>query len=226
MRKALLIFTTSLHSSHKQFGACSGRCLLACALVAANGFPFRMQYPRAGRKLQPPPHQTPPTTTGMEHVCLAAAALPQRCTAAAQSRLSCHTNPVARSTNTQHNNQRDNRSHTNRRRPNSLHKPDGPRREAILDLNRYKDQLIRVKFTGGRQVVGTLKGFDQLMNLVLDDVTETLRGMLAQSQALQYTNDRPRGRHGIDQGNAAAWLGGGARSHVAHDPAGGRQRGD
>lgn len=95
-----------------------------------------------------------------------------------------------------------------------------------MDLNRYKDQLIRVKFTGGRQVVGTLKGFDQLMNLVLDDVTETLRGMLAQSQVLQYTNDRPRGRHGIDQGNAAAWLGGGARPHVAHDPAGGRQRGD
>lgn len=55
-----------------------------------------------------------------------------------------------------------------------------------MDLNRYKDQQIRVKFTGGRQVVGTLKGFDQLMNLVLDDVTETLRGMLAQSQALQY----------------------------------------
>lgn len=86
----------------------------------------------------------------------------------------------------QHNNQRDNRPHTNRRRPNSLQKPDGPRREAILDLNRYKDQQIRVKFTGGRQVVGTLKGFDQLMNLVLDNVTETLRGMLAQRQAFQY----------------------------------------
>ncbi len=28
----------------------------------------------------------------------------------------------------------------------------------------------------GRSVVGTLKGFDQLMNLVLDDVKETLRG--------------------------------------------------
>lgn len=27
-----------------------------------------------------------------------------------------------------------------------------------------------------RTVVGTLKGYDQLMNLVLDDVKETLRG--------------------------------------------------
>ena len=44
-----------------------------------------------------------------------------------------------------------------------------------MDLNKYKDQKIRVKFIGGRQVVGVLKGFDQLMNLVLDDVAETLR---------------------------------------------------
>ncbi|KAA8901069.1 hypothetical protein DIURU_003439 [Diutina rugosa] len=48
-------------------------------------------------------------------------------------------------------------------------------REAILDLNQYKDTRIIVKFIGGRQIVGTLKGFDQLMNLVLDDVEETLR---------------------------------------------------
>ena len=35
-----------------------------------------------------------------------------------------------------------------------------------------------VKFSGGREVTGTLKGFDQLMNLVLDDVEESVRGML------------------------------------------------
>lgn len=34
---------------------------------------------------------------------------------------------------------------------------------------------MRVKFTGGREVVGVLKGYDQLMNLVLDDVREHLR---------------------------------------------------
>jgi len=32
-----------------------------------------------------------------------------------------------------------------------------------------------VKFAGGREVVGTLKGYDQLVNLVLDDCKETMR---------------------------------------------------
>ncbi|CAE6503097.1 U6 snRNA-associated Sm-like protein LSm7 [Rhizoctonia solani] len=49
---------------------------------------------------------------------------------------------------------------------------DKPRREAILDLSKYQDERIRVKFTGGRQVTGVLKGYDQLLNLVLDDVQE------------------------------------------------------
>ncbi|TKY86064.1 hypothetical protein EX895_004889 [Sporisorium graminicola] len=49
------------------------------------------------------------------------------------------------------------------------------KKEAILDLSKYIDQKIRVKFAGGREVFGTLKGFDQLMNLVMDEVTESLR---------------------------------------------------
>jgi len=49
---------------------------------------------------------------------------------------------------------------------------DKPKREAILDLSRYTNERIRVKFTGGREVTGVLKGFDQLLNLVLDDVQE------------------------------------------------------
>ncbi|KAH8586535.1 hypothetical protein B0O99DRAFT_644166 [Bisporella sp. PMI_857] len=36
------------------------------------------------------------------------------------------------------------------------------------------DKQITVKFTGGREVKGTLKGYDALMNLVLDDVEELL----------------------------------------------------
>ena len=47
-----------------------------------------------------------------------------------------------------------------------------PKREAILDLSKYVNDKIRVKFTGGREVVGVLKGYDQLLNLVLDDVEE------------------------------------------------------
>ncbi|KAI0270717.1 hypothetical protein BC834DRAFT_841503 [Gloeopeniophorella convolvens] len=49
---------------------------------------------------------------------------------------------------------------------------DKPRREAILDLAKYANSRIRVKFTGGREVTGILKGYDQLLNLVLDEVTE------------------------------------------------------
>jgi len=52
---------------------------------------------------------------------------------------------------------------------------DKPKREAILDLSKYVDERIRVKFTGGREVTGVLKGYDQLLNLVLDDVTEDLQ---------------------------------------------------
>jgi U6 snRNA-associated Sm-like protein LSm7 len=71
---------------------------------------------------------------------------------------------------------------------------DKPRREAILDLSKYVDERIRVKFTGGREgasfspvvndpfpltslaVTGVLKGYDQLLNLVLDEVEEQLEG--------------------------------------------------
>jgi U6 snRNA-associated Sm-like protein LSm7 len=50
-----------------------------------------------------------------------------------------------------------------------------PKKENILDLAKYMDKQITVKFNGGRQVQGTLKGYDALMNLVLDDVQEIMR---------------------------------------------------
>ncbi|KAF8125591.1 U6 snRNA-associated Sm-like protein LSm7 [Boletus edulis] len=49
------------------------------------------------------------------------------------------------------------------------------KREAILDLSKYVNERIRVKFTGGREVTGILKGYDQLLNLVLDEVKEELQ---------------------------------------------------
>ncbi|ELU43510.1 LSM domain-containing protein [Rhizoctonia solani AG-1 IA] len=61
---------------------------------------------------------------------------------------------------------------------------DKPRREAILDLSKYQDERIRVKFTGGRQVTGVLKGYDQLLNLVLDDVQEERQGTLSSNAPL------------------------------------------
>lgn len=50
-----------------------------------------------------------------------------------------------------------------------------PKKENILDLKKYMDKRITVKFNGGREVTGTLKGYDALMNLVLDEVQEAVR---------------------------------------------------
>lgn len=58
-----------------------------------------------------------------------------------------------------------------------------------MDLNKYKDQQIRVKFIGGRQITGTLKGFDQLMNLVLEDVVENIRDADDESVLTKETRD-------------------------------------
>lgn len=49
------------------------------------------------------------------------------------------------------------------------------KKETILDLSKYLDKSIRVKFAGGREASGVLKGFDPLLNLVLDGTTEHLR---------------------------------------------------
>uniref|UniRef100_A0A8D8LM72 U6 snRNA-associated Sm-like protein LSm7 n=1 Tax=Cacopsylla melanoneura TaxID=428564 RepID=A0A8D8LM72_9HEMI len=52
---------------------------------------------------------------------------------------------------------------------------DRKRKESILDLSKFLDKVIRVKFAGGRECSGVLKGFDPLLNLVLDNTTEYLR---------------------------------------------------
>ncbi|GJP34901.1 hypothetical protein CLOM_g19382 [Closterium sp. NIES-68] len=46
------------------------------------------------------------------------------------------------------------------------------RKETVLDLARLVDKGVCVKLNGGRQVMGTLKGYDQLINLVLDEAVE------------------------------------------------------
>ncbi|KAI8978975.1 hypothetical protein BDB01DRAFT_852198 [Pilobolus umbonatus] len=47
-----------------------------------------------------------------------------------------------------------------------------PKKESILDLSKYMEKKIRVRFNGGREVVGTLMGYDPLLNLVLDNTIE------------------------------------------------------
>jgi len=51
----------------------------------------------------------------------------------------------------------------------------GTKKESILDLNKYIDKAVTVKFAGGREVTGLLKGYDALVNLVLDECVEHLR---------------------------------------------------
>lgn len=46
----------------------------------------------------------------------------------------------------------------------------------VLDLQKYLDQGVRVKLQGGREVHGVLKGFDPLVNVVLDECIEFIRG--------------------------------------------------
>lgn len=55
--------------------------------------------------------------------------------------------------------------------------PPAPKKESILELNRLIDAKVHVKCLGGREVVGTLKGYDELVNLVLDDTDEYLRDL-------------------------------------------------
>ena len=54
--------------------------------------------------------------------------------------------------------------------------PGPPKKESILELTKMIDAKVHVKCLGGREVVGTLKGYDELVNLVLDDADEFLRG--------------------------------------------------
>ena len=49
------------------------------------------------------------------------------------------------------------------------------KKESILELCRFIDKQIRVKFAGGRGSSGILKGFDPLLKIVLDDTIEHLR---------------------------------------------------
>jgi len=49
------------------------------------------------------------------------------------------------------------------------------KKESILDLTKFLEKPVCVKFSGGREVFGILKGYDTLVNLVLDNCTELLR---------------------------------------------------
>jgi U6 snRNA-associated Sm-like protein LSm7 len=50
------------------------------------------------------------------------------------------------------------------------------KKESAVDLAKFIDKGVRVKLAGGREVSGVLKGYDQLLNIVLDEGVEYLRG--------------------------------------------------
>mmetsp|Transcript_45621 Transcript_45621/g.67274 ORF Transcript_45621/g.67274 Transcript_45621/m.67274 type:complete len:125 (+) Transcript_45621:236-610(+) len=51
----------------------------------------------------------------------------------------------------------------------------GYKKESILELAKLVDSSVRVKCLGGRELRGTLKGYDDLVNLVVDDCEEFLQ---------------------------------------------------
>ncbi|XP_036702301.1 U6 snRNA-associated Sm-like protein LSm7 [Balaenoptera musculus] len=61
------------------------------------------------------------------------------------------------------------------KRPGKMADKEKKKKESILDLSKYIDKTIRVKFQGGREASGILKGFDPLLNLVLDGTIEYMR---------------------------------------------------
>ena len=46
---------------------------------------------------------------------------------------------------------------------------------------------MRVKFNGGREASGILKGYDALLNCVLDGATEYLKGMIVSQNLVVIT---------------------------------------
>merc|ERR1711976_93458 len=49
------------------------------------------------------------------------------------------------------------------------------KKKSNMDLYKHLHKLIKVKFQGGREILGKLEGFDQFCNLILDDAREFLR---------------------------------------------------
>ncbi|KAJ1677820.1 Sm-like protein lsm7 [Spiromyces aspiralis] len=61
------------------------------------------------------------------------------------------------------------------------------KRDPILNLDKYIDKRIFVKFMGGREMEGVLMGHDKLLNLVLDDAVERIRDSENPSQMTEQT---------------------------------------
>eukprot|EP00612_Vaucheria_litorea_P008011 CAMPEP_0171472720 /NCGR_PEP_ID=MMETSP0946-20130122/1436_1 /TAXON_ID=109269 /ORGANISM="Vaucheria litorea, Strain CCMP2940" /LENGTH=79 /DNA_ID=CAMNT_0012002391 /DNA_START=32 /DNA_END=268 /DNA_ORIENTATION=- len=63
------------------------------------------------------------------------------------------------------------------------------KKKDVIDLAKYLEHGVRVKFNGGREVTGMLKGYDQLVNLVLDDCVEFIRDPLDPNKITNETRN-------------------------------------
>jgi U6 snRNA-associated Sm-like protein LSm7 len=65
------------------------------------------------------------------------------------------------------------------------------KRETILnqDMGKFLEKRVRVKFRGGREASGILKGYDPLLNLVLDDTQEYMRDPEEPSKLTEQTRN-------------------------------------
>jgi small nuclear ribonucleoprotein (snRNP)-like protein len=76
------------------------------------------------------------------------------------------------------------------------------------------DAKVHVKCLGGREIVGVLKGYDELVNLVLDDADEYIRGkpaLLYVCCIVDYVTDeylcnRSRGSFHNHRPNSKTWI--------------------
>jgi U6 snRNA-associated Sm-like protein LSm7 len=50
------------------------------------------------------------------------------------------------------------------------------RKESSIELQKLMDSNVLVKCIGGRELKGILRGYDDLVNLVLDESEEYIRG--------------------------------------------------
>jgi U6 snRNA-associated Sm-like protein LSm7 len=51
-----------------------------------------------------------------------------------------------------------------------------------MDFTQYVNKKVIVNFSGGREITGLLKGFDQVSNLVLVDVVESIKDKESQKE--------------------------------------------
>ena len=58
------------------------------------------------------------------------------------------------------------------------------RKESSIELQKMMDSIVLVKCIGGREFKGVLRGYDDLVNLVLDDSSEYIRGRYCPSSVV------------------------------------------